>query len=103
MNYLDQIKGFYMKRQLSPLSSGAITLYYLLLEQFNMADFPKAMEIPMKKLATRTGLRKNVLRKARRELVKNGYLTLSKSNTGEHRVYCINSLNLPAHAQTARG
>lgn len=76
MNYLKQIKGFYLRRRLFPLSCSAITLYYLLLEQFNLVGFPQTMSIPLGRLASEANLGRTAICRARAELVANGYLEL---------------------------
>ncbi len=79
MNYLRQIKGFYLRRRLFPLSSSAITLYYLLLEQFNLVGFPQFMRIPLSRLMSETNLGKTAVCRARMELVRQKYLDCEKS------------------------
>lgn len=81
MNYLKQIKGFYLRRRLCPISSSAITLYYLLLEQFNLVGFPESLTIPLARLASEANLGKTALCRARSELVKQGYLRLEPSES----------------------
>lgn len=76
MNYLKQIKGFYLRRRLYPLSCSAITLYYLLLEQFNLVGFPEVLSIPLGRLSSEASLGKTAICRARSELVAQGYLKL---------------------------
>ena len=79
MNYLKQIKGFYLRRRLHPLTSSAITLYYLLLEQFNLVGFPQYMSIPLSRLMGESNLGKTAVCRARAELVASGYLNVKTS------------------------
>ncbi len=81
MNYLKQIKGFHLRRRLYPLSCSAITLYYLLLEQFNLVGFPMTMSIPLARLASEANLGKTAICRARAELVAKGYLELKESQS----------------------
>ncbi len=79
MNYLKQLKGFYLRRRLYPLSSSAIALYYMLLEQFNLVGFPKYMSIPLSRLVGESNLGKTSICRARAELVEGGYLNVKMS------------------------
>ncbi len=83
MNYLNQIRGFYLRRKLYPLSSSAKTLYYILLEHFIREGFPYSLKIPIKKLKAESGLGKIIVCRARRELIKKGYLYKIKSESAK--------------------
>lgn len=76
MNYTEHLKGFYLRRQVKSISYNALTLYYLLTEQFNSCGFPRTMPIPVSKLAKESGLTRRQIIKARQELIDKGYIKI---------------------------
>ena len=78
MKYEKQIKGFFQRRRMFPISLTAMLVYYLLLEQFTVANFPKEMMIPIDRLTRELDLPEPAIAEARCELVQKGYLAAQK-------------------------
>ncbi len=89
LNYLSQIIGFQLKRKLCPLTTSAIALYYVLLEDFNSAGFPDKMPICAAMLAAECGFSETTLRRARGELVACGLLNFKSGGRENYSVYAL--------------
>ena len=93
MNYLLQILGFRLKRKLCPLSSSAISLYYILLENFNQVGFPSELPIPLGVLSGEASMSENTVRTARRELAESGFINFRAGSTNRAAVYSLIELD----------
>lgn len=99
MNYLMQILGFRLKRKLHPLTTSAIALYYILLENFNQVGFPTKLSIPIGVLSGETSMSETTVRSARNELMNSGFIIFNKGSVNRASVYSLIELN-PRNDQT---
>ena len=93
MTYAEHLKEFYRRKQSVPISGKAQLLYYTLCEKFNSADFPKCLQVSLSSLTSETGLTKNQIIKARKELIVKGYLQAIGSPYERRRTIFIVPLN----------
>lgn len=94
MNYILQINGFRLLRKLRPIRASSITLYYVLLENFNQVGFPDSLEIPIATLSGESSLSVTTVRQAREELLHKGYILFTKGSSytpSKYKLYELDS------------
>jgi hypothetical protein len=93
MNYLLEMKAFYDRLEVKPLSSSAIALWYALMHINNKTGWTEEFSVPVTVLSLKSGLSDRSLSNARNELKTKGYID-SKSRSGNRSaVYKINRLS----------
>lgn len=92
MTYIDRLNSFRIARAQRPISANAITLYFILLEQMNLAYFPEYISLAGVTLQGLTGLGEKRLQAARSELVKNGYIGYLAGGRGAAPQYTLCNL-----------
>lgn len=98
MDYLKQLKGYRQKRLATPLSAGAICLYFILLEYDNDLFFTPEFCIANSTLQGLSGLSLKALVRAREELCEKGYLQYRKGHAGQAGCYTLNDLSVLCQA-----
>lgn len=73
-NYIAHLNGYEKKRKVEPLSSNAIALYWILFEYCNELCFMDWFTAPNSTLEGLSGLSKPALKRARAELMRQGYI-----------------------------
>lgn len=94
MDYLKQLKGYRQKRLAFPISSGAICLYFILLEYDNDLFFTPEFCIANSTLQGLSGLSLKAMVRAREELCEKGYLLYRKGHAGHAGHYTIVDLSV---------
>ena len=80
MNYIAQLNAFYAYVIINPLSSNANALYGALLHINNKTNWLKVFTAAITTITTLSGLNKQAIERARKELVKKGYIKFTKGN-----------------------
>ncbi|MBQ8509918.1 MAG: hypothetical protein IJ493_08445 [Clostridia bacterium] len=93
MNYLTQLLGFRLKRKLTPISSSALALYVVLLENFNTLGFPSTLCLPNTLLAAEAHIGKTTVNRARAELVDQGYIHYTPGQIHSAGIYQLIELD----------
>ena len=80
MNYITQLNAFYSYLPINPLSPNANALYGALLHINNKTNWLKVFSVAITTITTLTGLNKQAIERARKELVKKGYIKFKKGS-----------------------
>lgn len=94
MNYVEQMQGFFVKKQTAPLSANAQCLYINLFFVNNMAGWADEISVSNTYLQALTNLSRIQLDRARNELVQKGfidYLKGSGNRAGKYLLVCFDT------------
>ncbi|WP_059102943.1 helix-turn-helix domain-containing protein [Shouchella shacheensis] len=91
MNYIAEMNALHVRQETDPRSPKATVLWYALMDVCNKTGWMKQFSVAAAVLCFKTGLTEDQVFKARRELVKKGYITFY-SRRGKAAVYEIHSL-----------
>jgi hypothetical protein len=93
MNYLLEMKAFYDRLEVKPLSSSAIALWYALMHINNKTGWTEEFSVPVTVLSLKSGLSDRSLSNARNELKTKGYIDFKSRSGNRSAVYRINRLS----------
>lgn len=74
MSYFDYTKQFWRSGAARELSTGAIALYWCILDRFNLARWPDRLRITYKEIQAAIGISINSIKAARQELKQAGFI-----------------------------
>lgn len=78
MNVEKQLDEFYSMLDIKPVSSNAISLYFVIIEIVKKANWKKNIKIANSILTSKTKLSVSALQRARNELITNDYINYKK-------------------------
>ncbi len=78
MNVEKQLDEFYSMLDIKPVSSNAISLYFVIIEIAKKANWKKNIKIANSILTSKTKLSVSALQRARNELITNDYINYKK-------------------------
>ena len=87
MDYLKQLNAYRRKRLASPISSGAIALYTILMEYANDLYFPEQFTAANSVICGLSGLSLTRMQAARKELCDGGFLAYTKGRRDQCGTY----------------
>lgn len=87
MDYLKQLNAYRRKRLASPISSGAIALYTILMEYANDLYFPEQFTAANSVICGLSGLSLTRMQAARKELCDGGFLAYAKGGKNQCGTY----------------
>jgi hypothetical protein len=93
MNYLIEIKAFYDRLEVKPLSSSAIALWHALLHINNKIGWAEEFSVPVTVLSLKSGLSERSVSNARNELKTKGYIDFKSRSGNRSAVYKLKSLS----------
>jgi hypothetical protein len=93
MNYLLEMKAFYDRLEVKPLSSSAIALWYALMHINNKTGWTEEFSVPVTVLSLKSGLSERSISNARNELKTKGYIDFKSRSGNRSTVYKINRLS----------
>lgn len=91
----NQLEKFYQLLDIKPISSNAVSLYFILIQIANLSDNYESFQVSNKVLLLKTGIKNiSALQRAKNELIKNGFITIEKgSNQNDLSKYKVVDLN----------
>lgn len=93
MNYILEIKAFYDRLEVKPLSSSAIALWHALMHINNKTGWSKEFSVPVTVLSLKSGLSERSVSNARNELKTKGYIDFKSRSGNRSAVYILNHLS----------
>lgn len=102
MDYIKQMKGFRERRKMYPLSANAVAMYLVLFEEANEQRFPDSFPVSHIRIQEEISLYDREFRRAREELIQEGYILYSKGNKRSYGVYALVRLDAAESAEVRR-
>lgn len=95
MNYLLEIKAFYDKLEVKPLSPSAIALWHALMHIGNKTGWVEEFSVAVSVLSLKSGLSERSVSNARNELKTKGYIHFRSRSGNRSALYQM--ISLPAY------
>jgi len=92
MKYLSEIKAFYDRLEIEPLTTSQIALWHALMHMANKSGWKDSFTVAIVVLEIKTGLKKQAILNARIALKNKGLIDFKSRNSNLSAVYTINSL-----------
>ncbi len=94
MDYIRQMRGFRERRKSHPISAGAIALYLAIFEYANDLRFPEVFSVSTLFLRASASLSDGTFKRARTELVNQGYIGYQSGTGRQHGTYTLVDLSI---------
>lgn len=89
MDYIKQMKGFRERRKTHPLSANAVAMYLVLIEEAYTQGFPVSFPVSHAQVQQELSLYDRNFRKAREDLVQEGYIAYKPGNRRTYGLYSL--------------
>lgn len=94
MDYIRQMRGFRERRKSHPISAVAIALYLAIFEYANDVRFPESFSVSTLFLRASASLSEGTFKRARAELVSQGYIQYQSGTGRQHGTYTLIDLSI---------
>ena len=92
MNYIAEVKAFYDRLELNPLTAPAIALWHALVSIANKSGWQQEFTASVSILMLKSGLNAQAIKRARNQLEQKGYITWRSRGGNQSAIYHLNSL-----------
>ena len=92
MNYISEVKAFYDRLELNPLTAPAIALWHALVSIANKSGWQQEFTVSVSILMLKSGLNAQAIKRARNQLEQKGYITWRTRGGNQSAIYHLNSL-----------
>lgn len=93
MNYLLEIRAFYDRLEVKPLSASAIALWHALMHTCNKTGWAEEFSVAVTVLSHKSGLSERSVANARNELKTKGYIDFKSRSGNRSAIYKLNRLS----------
>lgn len=89
MDFMQRLNGFFERKKTHPLKANSVAMYLILLEEANEQRFPDSFPVSHGRIQEDISLYDREFRRAREELVQEGYITYRQGDKCSYEIYSL--------------